>query len=201
MKKLLLAPFAFALFAAVPLHAADIGKPAPDFSLSAGDGKTYSLSDAKGKVVVLEWTNPECPYVVKHYEKGDMQKLQKEATEKGVIWYRVNSGAPGQNGSQTAEEIAAYDKEHNVAATASLLDPKGTAGRSYKAKTTPHMYVINAEGVLVYAGGIDDKRSTKQEDIATSKNYVKQALDEVLADKAVSQPESQPYGCGVKYAK
>lgn len=199
MKTLLLAPFAFALFAAVPLHASEIGKPAPDFSLTGGDGKTHSLADAKGKVVVLEWTNPECPYVVKHYSKGDMQKLQKEAAEKGVVWYRINSGAPGENGSQTAEEIAAYDKEHEVAAAASLLDPKGSVGRSYKAKTTPQMVVINAEGVLVYNGGIDNKRSTKQEDIASSTNYVKQALDEVLAGKAVSQPETQPYGCGVKY--
>lgn len=201
MKKLLFAPLALALFAAPVLNAAEVGKPAPDFTLTGGDGKTYKLSDVKGKVVVLEWTNPACPFVVKFYEKGDMQKYQKEAADKEVVWYRVNSGAPGIEGTQTAEEITAYDKEHNVAAAASLLDPEGTTGKAYAAKTTPHMYIIDKEGVLVYNGGIDSKKSTDQADIATATPYFKAALDEVLEGKPVSNATTQPYGCGVKYKK
>ncbi len=183
------------------LHAAaEVGKAAPDFELKGGDGKTHTLSANKGKVVVLEWTNPECPFVVKFYEPGEMQKLQEKYTGKDVVWYRVNSGAPGKQGAQSAEEIAKYDTEHKVKATASLLDPEGKAGRAYGAKTTPHMYVINKEGVLVYAGGIDDIKSTKAADIAKAKNHVAAAVDEVLEGKAVSTPTSTPYGCGVKYA-
>ncbi len=205
MKTLLLVPFALsALFAVSPvLHAADspaeVGKPAPNFSLPGGDGKTHDLASAKGKTVVLEWTNPECPFVKKYYEKGDMQKLQKDALAKGVVWYRINSGAPGKQGALTAEQVAAYDKGHEVAATASLIDSDGKVGRAYGAKTTPQMFVINPEGMLVYAGAIDDKPTPKQADIAASKNYVTQALDELAAGKPVSHPTSKSYGCGVKY--
>jgi len=202
MKILLLVPFALsALFMAPALRAAEaeVGKPAPNFTLPGGDGKMHELAASKGKIVVLEWTNPDCPFVKKFYEKGDMPKLQKDALSKGVVWYRINSGKPGKQGHQTAQQIAAYDKSHNVAATASLIDADSKVALAYGAKTTPHMYVINAEGVLVYAGGIDDKPSPKQEDIAGAKNYVTQALEEIAAGKPVSHPTSKSYGCGVKY--
>ena len=202
MKTLLLLPFAFsALFAFSPsLHAeAEAGKPAPNFTLPAGDGKSYELAASKGKIVVLEWTNPECPFVKKFYEKGDMPKLQKDALAKGVVWYRINSGATGKQGSQSAEQIAAYDKSHDVAATASLLDADGKVGRAYGAKTTPQMVVINAEGTVVYNGAIDSKNTPKQTDIAGATNYVTQALGELAAGKPVSVSTSKPYGCGVKY--
>jgi len=197
---------AFALSAAFTLSAraaearAEVGKPAPAFTLPGSDGKDHSLADSKGKVVVLEWTNPECPYVVKFYKPGEMQKLQKEITGKDVVWYRINSNAPGKQGSQTPEQLAAYDKSHNVAATASLADPESKVAREYGAKTTPHIFVINAEGTLVYAGGIDDKPTAKSGDIATAHNYLKAAVEETLAGKPVTTSVSKPYGCGVKYA-
>lgn len=201
MKTLLLAPFALSALLAVPaLHAeAEVGKPAPDFTLKAGDGKTYDLAASKGKTIVLEWTNPQCPFVKKYYQQGDMQKLQKDATAKGVVWYRINSGAPGKPGSLSAEQVAAYDKKYEVAATASLLDPEGKVGRAYGAKTTPHLFVINPKGNVVYAGAIDSKPSTDHADIATARHYVTEALEAVAADKPVAVPTSKPYGCSVKY--
>jgi peroxiredoxin len=203
MKTLLLLPFAFsALFAVTPslrAEAAEVGKPAPNFTLPAGDGKSYELAASKGKIVVLEWTNPTCPFVKKFYEKGDMPKLQKDALEKGVVWYRINSSASGKEGNQSAEQIAAYDKSHGVNATASLLDTDGKVGRAYGAKTTPQMVIIDKDGTVVYNGAIDNKKSPKQSDIAGATNYVTQALGELAAGKKVSVPESTPYGCGVKY--
>jgi peroxiredoxin len=178
---------------------AAVGQPAPGFSLTDTAGKTHSLSDYKGKLVVLEWVNYECPFVGKHYGSGNMQKLQKEYTGKGVVWLQVNSSAAGKQGHYTPEKAAALSKEKGAASTAYLLDTAGTVGRAYGAKTTPHMYVIDAKGTLVYAGGIDDKPSTDQADVATAKNHVKAALDETLAGKPVTVSSSAPYGCNVKY--
>lgn len=190
------------LFNTVPLLAqqASVGKPAPDFSLTGGDGKTHSLTEYKGKIVVLEWTNPGCPFVKRWYNTGSMQKLQKEATAQGVVWLRINSGAPGKQGQQSVAEIAAYDRETNVGATASLLDPEGKVGRAYGARTTPDMFVIDSAGTLVYAGGIDNKPSVDPAVLPAAKNYVTDALDEVRAGKPVSVPTAPSYGCSVKYA-
>jgi hypothetical protein len=179
---------------------ATVGQPAPDFTLQGGDGKPHSLSEYKGKFIVLEWTNPQCPFVHKFYDSGTMQKLQKEETAQGVVWIRINSSGVGKEGSQTVADVAPYEQANHVASTVTLLDPDGTVGHTYGARTTPHMFVINPEGKLIYAGGIDDKPSPNQEDIATAKNYVTAALAEAMAGKPVSVPTARPYGCSVKYA-
>jgi peroxiredoxin len=179
---------------------ATVGQSAPNFKLQGADGKSHSLSNYAGKYVVLEWTNPQCPFVRKFYGSNTMQTLQKEETAKGVVWLRINSGAPGQEGSQTPAELASYVKENHVAATASLLDPTGKVGHMYGARNTPQMFVINPQGTLIYAGGIDNKPSTDPQDISTATNYVKAALDESMAGKAVTTATAPPYGCSVKYA-
>ena len=179
---------------------ATIGQPAPNFTLQGADGKTHSLADYKGKFVVLEWTNPQCPFVHKFYDSGTMQALQKKETAQGVVWLRINSSAEGHEGYQTAADLTSYIKDHHVAATQSLLDPDGAVGHSYGARTTPHMFVINSAGVLVYAGGIDNKPSTNPDDIASATNYVTTALSEAMAGKPVTTPTARPYGCSVKYA-
>jgi peroxiredoxin len=179
---------------------ATIGQPAPNFTLTGADGKTHSLADYAGKYVVLEWTNPNCPFVHKFYDSGTMQKLQKEETGKGVVWLRVNSSAEGHDGYQTAADLTAYTTEHHVNATQSLMDPDGKVGHEYGARTTPHMFVINTKGELIYAGGIDSKPSPNPEDIAGATNYVTTALDEAMAGKPVTTPTARPYGCSVKYA-
>jgi peroxiredoxin len=180
---------------------AQVGQTAPNFSLTGGDGKKHSLSDYKGKYVVLEWTNPQCPFVHKFYDSGAMQNLQKEETAKGVVWLRINSSAAGTEGSQTQEAVAAYEKANNVASTETLLDPSGKVGHLYGARNTPQMFVIDPKGDLIYAGGIDDKPSPDAADIPTAKNYVIAALEESMAGKPVSTPTAKPYGCSVKYAK
>jgi len=177
-----------------------IGQPAPNFTLQGADGKSHSLADYKGKFVVLEWTNPNCPFVHKFYDSNTMQGLQKTETAKGVVWLRINSAAEGNDGYQTAAALAAYEKEHNVASTESLLDPDGQVGHMYGARTTPHMFVIDAKGVLIYAGGIDDTPSADPATIATAKNYVTAALDEAMAGNPVTTPTARPYGCHVAYA-
>jgi peroxiredoxin len=179
---------------------ATIGQPAPDFTLQGADGKSHSLADYKGKYVVLEWTNPNCPFVHKFYDSGTMQKLQTTETANGVVWLRVNSSAEGHDGYQTTSDLASYVKDHNVAATASLLDPDGQVGHMYGARTTPHMFVINPQGVLIYAGGIDNAPSPDPATIPTATNYVTAALDEAMAGKPVTTPTARPYGCSVKYA-
>jgi peroxiredoxin len=179
---------------------ATLGQPVPDFSLQGADGKTHALSDYKGKFVVLEWTNPQCPFVRKFYDSGTMQKLQREETAKGVVWLRVNSGAPGHEGAQTPEEATAYEKLHDVASTETLLDPTGQVGHEFHATNTPQMFVIDKTGKLIYAGGIDNKPSTDVADIATATNYVTAALDEAMSGKAVTVSSAPPYGCSVKYA-
>ena len=191
---------AFALTAAMPAQAApEIGKPAPEFTGTDTNGKEVKLSDFKGKIVVLEWTNPECPYVVKHYDSKNMQKLQEEATAKDVVWLSINSSADGKQGNQTGEAANAYMTEKGSKPTARLLDPKGEIGKAYDAKTTPHMFVIDKEGVLVYNGAIDDNDSFKPEDAATAKNYVTAAIEALKAGKPVETSQSKPYGCSVKY--
>ena len=184
------------------VHAdAEIGKPAPAFTLPTCESKSVSLSDFKGKVVVLEWTNYSCPFVVKHYGSGNMQKLQADAAAKGVVWLSICSSAPKQQGHAAPADALKACTERNSAATAYLIDESGETGRAYGAKRTPEMYVINADGILVYKGAIDDKKSVDPADIATAKNLVAAAIDETLAGKPVSTPETEAYGCSVKYAK
>jgi peroxiredoxin len=179
---------------------ATIGQAAPNFTLTGADNKTHSLSDYQGKYVVLEWTNPDCPFVHKFYDSGTMQALQKQWTDKGVAWLRINSGAAGKEGYQDAAALAAYEKDNHVNATESLIDADGQVGRSYGARTTPHMFVIDPKGTLIYAGGIDNHPSPDPESLQGATNYVSQALDESMAGKPVSTPTARPYGCSVKYA-
>ncbi len=178
-----------------------VGQQAPAFTATDSDGKTRSLDEFKGKLIVLEWWNPECPFVGKHYGSGNMQKLQREWTAKGVAWLTVDSSAPGQQGYLTATEAKALMSEKGGAPTAVLLDPAGATGRAYGAKTTPHMFVIDKKGVLAYTGGIDDKPSTDQADVAAAHNHVAAALAELTAGKPVTTKASSPYGCSVKYQR
>jgi len=179
--------------------APQVGQPAPEFTLTDSNGQSHKLSDFKGKFVVLEWLNHGCPFVVKHYESGNMQNLQKEYTGKDVVWLSIVSSAPGKQGHMSPEETNKAKAEKGSAATAVRLDEDGTVGKLYDAKVTPELYVINPAGVLVYSGAIDDKKSTDPADVAGAKNYVKQALDEAMAGKPVSEPSTTAYGCSVKY--
>lgn len=181
------------------LHAAKVGDAAPAFSAVDSNGKAVSLAQFKGKYVVLEWHNHGCPYVKKHYGSGNLPRLQKEWTGKGVIWLAVVSSAPGKEGHVDGPTANANMKQAGAAPTAVLLDPKGELGKLYGAKTTPHMFIVNPQGTLIYGGAIDDKPSTDAGDIATAKNYVTQALTEAMANKPVSVPTTPPYGCSVKY--
>ena len=174
------------------LREPQVGQPAPAFTLTDSDGNSHSLSDFQGKVVVLEWLNHGCPFVVKHYESGNMQKLQKDYTGKGVVWLSIVSSAPGKQGHMSPEDTNKTKAEKGSAATAILIDEDGTVGKLYNAKVTPEMFIINSDGVLVYAGAIDDKKSTDTADIAGAKNYVAQALDEVLAGNPVPKPPRPP---------
>jgi hypothetical protein len=180
-------------------RAARVGERAPDFTATDSNGQTHKLSDYAGKYVVLEWTNRGCPYTRKHYNSGNMQNLQREWTSKGVIWLTVASSAQGEEGYVTADQENAYLKQANASPTAALLDPSGTLGHLYDAKTTPDMYVINPQGILIYEGAIDDRPSSDPSDIRGAKNYVSLALSEAMAGKSVSVAASQPYGCSVKY--
>ena len=181
--------------------AADVaaGAPAQDFSLTDANGHTQSLASYKGKYVVLEWFNPECPFVRKHYGTGNMQALQKEMTIKGVAWLSIDSSAPGKQGHLTPEQARVFQKEENNAATAILLDPEGKVGRLYGAKTTPSMFVINPQGVLIYQGAIDNNPSPDPAVIPNSKNFVKAALDEAMNGRPVTDMATKSYGCSVKY--
>jgi len=185
--------------AAFALEPPPVGSAAPDFSLPDAKGNTQSLSQYKGKYVVLEWFNPECPFVKKHYGSGNMQKLQDQYTSKGVVWLTIDSNAPGTEGSITGEQAQKITGSWKTHQTALLLDPEGKAGRAFGAKNTPHMVVINPEGKIAYEGAIDSKASPNPADIPSSTNYVKAALDESLAGKSVSTPQTKPYGCSVKY--
>lgn len=179
---------------------ASVGQPAPNFTATDTAGKTVKLSDYKGKHVVLEWTNPGCPFVVKHYGSGNMQALQKEFTAKGVIWLSVNSTETGSADYKKPADLAAWMTSQKGTPTATLMDEKGAVGKAYAARTTPHMYIVNPQGVLVYAGGIDSIPSGRVEDIKTATNYVRQGLTEALAGKPITAASTKPYGCSVKYA-
>jgi peroxiredoxin len=181
-------------------HAApEPGKTAPEFSAVDSNGKTVKLSDYRGKTVVLEWTNDGCPYVQKHYSSNNMQMLQKEETAKGIVWLTIVSSAPGEQGYVTGDEANKLTRSRGAAPTAVLLDPEGKIGHLYDARTTPHMFIVNPEGTLVYMGGIDNKPTTNLADIKTAKNYVRAALDSVEAGKPVENAVTRPYGCSVKY--
>lgn len=196
--KFIMAAF-FAVFT-LPAHAAVVvGQAAPNFTAVDSNGKIHNLSDFKGKTVVLEWTNDGCPFVQKHYETHNMQKLQKEYTDKGVIWLSIISSAKGEQGNVTGDEANKLTKERDAHPTAVLLDESGEVGKLYDAKTTPHMFVINPEGILVYKGAIDDNKSADHSTVEGAHNYVAAALDAVEKGEAVATPETQPYGCFVKY--
>jgi peroxiredoxin len=177
----------------------DVGTAAPSFSLKDSNGRGHSLSDFKGKYVVLEWFNPGCPFVKKHYESGNMQKLQQAYTDKKVVWLTIDSSAPGKQGHLTPEEAQKQLAAWNMHPTALLLDADGMVGREYGATNTPNMFVISPDGKLIYKGAIDNKPSADQADIAGATNYVKVALDESMAGKPVATATTRPYGCGVKY--
>lgn len=190
---LLLVPTAQANAAAI------VGKPAPAFDAVDVDGKLIQLDAFKGKYVVLEWVNFGCPFVGKHYGSGNMQELQKKFTEKGVVWLSICSSAPGKQGHVTGDEAKELIAEKEAVPTRFLLDPKGIVGKKYGAKTTPHMFVINPKGILVYNGAIDDRPSTKRADVKDAKNYLTAALESSLAGNKVEIAATQPYGCSVKY--
>jgi len=187
------------LLFALSAYGQNVGEPAPEFQATDSHGQTHKLSEYRGKFVVLEWHNNGCPYTRKHYESGNMERLQKEWTARGVIWFTVISSAPGEQGYVTAQQENDYLTRMNASPTAALLDPQGEVGRLYRAKTTPHMFVINPAGLLIYDGAIDNKPTTDPADIASAKNYVSEALEEAMAGKPVSVPTSRPYGCSVKY--
>jgi glutathione peroxidase-family protein len=178
---------------------AKLNESAPDFKLTDSNGSEHSLSDLAEKIVVLEWINYDCPFVKKHYDSKNMQSLQEKYTEEGIIWLAICSSNKGKQGNFSVEEINKRSKNHDAKFTAYLIDEDGKVGKMYGAKTTPHMYIIDKSGKLVYAGGIDDKATTDVEDIEGSKNYISVALDELLAGKTVSVQSSTPYGCSVKY--
>jgi len=179
---------------------AKVGEAAPGFTSTATTGKGVSLADQRGKIVVLEWTNHDCPYVRKHYESGNMQTLQKEITGQGVIWLTLISSSPGTQGYVTAKQADELTSTRKANPTAVLLDPSGMVGRAYGATNTPHMYVVDKSGLLVYAGAIDDRPTTRPSDVPGAHNYVRAALDDVAAGRPVKTPVTRAYGCTVKYA-
>ncbi|OWQ85165.1 thioredoxin family protein [Roseateles aquatilis] len=188
------------MVAAGVAHAqAQIDQPAPAFSATTADGKTLTLDSLNGKTVVLEWTNHDCPYVKKHYGSGNIPALQKDATGKGVVWLQVISSAPGQQGYVDGPTAIKLNQERGAAPTNTLLDPSGQIGKAYGAQTSPHLFIINPQGVLVYKGGIDSIATAKVDDIAKADPYVKTALRELAAGKKVTQANTRPYGCSIKY--
>lgn len=199
MRLVSLALAAALLVPASALAAPKVGAPAPAFELQDVDGKKRSLAELKGKTVVLEWTNDGCPFVKKHYNSGNMQALQKQAAKDGVVWVIINSSAPGKQGHVDGKGAKALMAKHGAAPAMYLLDPNGEVGKRYGAQTTPHMYVIDAKGTLVYMGAIDDKPTTQLDDVKTATNYVTAALAELKAGKPISKPVTRAYGCSVKY--
>ena len=176
-----------------------IGDAAPAFSLAGADGREHALADYRGRIVVLEWHNPECPFVKKHYAAGNLPRQQADALASGAVWLTINSAAPGKQGELDAANANAWLASQQARPRAYLFDRDGSVGRAYAAKTTPHLYVIDREGMLRYAGGIDSIASADADDIAAAVQYVPQVLAELAAGKAVSVPTSEPYGCSVKY--
>lgn len=177
----------------------EIGKVAPNFTVTDIEGKVYNLSDYRGKVVVLEWVNPECPFVRKHYESGNIPQLQKSTITDGAVWLLINSGHPGAQGDYTPTEVKDWQKKNSSEPTAYFRDQDGAIGRIYGAKTTPHMYVISKEGLLKYNGAIDSIRSSNPKDIAKAENYVISALTALSSGDEIKHPITRPYGCSVKY--
>jgi peroxiredoxin len=186
-------------FAANGAFAASAGQAAPDFTVTDSTGKPVHLADYKGKFVVLEWTNPECPFVRKHYDSANMQSLQKEWGAKDVVWLSVNSTNQSSFEYKSGAQMNSWMRSQGAAQKAVLIDGDSATGRQYAAKTTPHMFVVDPKGQIVYAGAIDDKRSSRPEDVKTANNYVRLALTEAMAGKPVSTPNTTPYGCSVKY--
>jgi peroxiredoxin len=192
---------ALAAASSIAAHAAVTpGQAAPDFSLTGIDGKSYKLSDFRGKHVVMEWFNSECPFVQKHYESGNMQGLQARYMAKGVVWVGINSTSPKHSNYRDAARSQGILKEWKFAPSAFLLDPDGKVGTAYGARTTPHMYIVDPAGKLIYMGGIDDKPSASARDIPGARNHVAAALDQALAGQPVSESSTRPYGCSIKYA-
>jgi peroxiredoxin len=180
--------------------AAKVGEAAPDFTGTGSNGKSIRLSDYRGKYVVLEWHNNGCPFVRKQYNSGNMQRLQKQWTNRGVVWFTILSSAQGKQGYATASEENDFLMKEQAAPTAALLDPSGAIGHLYDAKTSPHMFVINPQGVVIYDGAIDDKPTTDVNDVPGAKNFVSLALEQSMAGKPVETAATRPYGCSVKYA-
>lgn len=190
-----------ALSGAGGVRAAEVqpGKQAPDFTARDTAGKEVKLSSFRGKTVVLEWTNHQCPYTVKHYASGNMQALQKDATGDGVVWLTIVSSAPGTQGYVEAAEADKLTRDRKAEPSAVLLDPEGSVGHLYEAKTTPHMFVVDASGKLIYMGAIDDKPTSNQADIKGARNYVREALDALAEGRPIAVASARPYGCSVKY--
>lgn len=179
--------------------AANLDQPAPAFSAPSADGKTISLDSYRGKTVVLEWTNADCPFVKKHYESGNIPKLQQDATAKGVVWLQVISSAPGKQGYVDGATAIKLNNFRDAKPTATVLDADGKIGKLYGAQTTPHIFIVNPQGQLVYKGGIDSIPSTDQSDIAKADNYVVAALGDLAAGRKIANANTKPYGCSVKY--
>ena len=188
-----------ALGAHLPARAARVGQPAPDFSLPDTGGKAVRLADFRGRFVVLEWTNPGCPFVRKHYESGNMGATQKLARDQGVAWLAINSTETASGDYLEPPRLADWLKQHQGVPTAVLMDPEGTTGRAYDAKTTPHLYIVDPQGMLVYAGGIDSIASARVSDIEKATNHVKAALADIAAKRPIAQAVTKPYGCTIKY--
>jgi len=200
-RSVLLGSLPLVLAPAAAFASADLGAVAPAFSTTDSNGKLWSLAELKGKVVVLETTNHDCPYVGKHYRAGNMQAQQREAAAKGVVWLTVAASAPGEQGYVTASEANAIVARNNAAPSAVLLDPQSRIAHAYGATVTPHMYIVDKAGMLVYKGGIDSIPSANVDDIPKAKQYVRAALDEVLAGKPVTDASTRPYGCNLKYGR
>lgn len=195
----LLALWPAASAGAQQLQMPENGRPAPAFSATDSHGRTRSLAEFRGQWVVLEWWNRDCPYVVKHYRSGNMQRLQRDYTGRGVVWLTIVSSAPGKQGYVTPEQANQTVAEQTAVPTAVLLDPTGVVGRLYGARNTPQMYVINPQGVVLYGGAIDNRPSARLSDIEGAHNYLSAALDEAMAGRPVTTPRTEPYGCTVKY--
>ena len=198
LMKPILATLLFAM-ATTAGAALEIGEPAPGFTGIDTSGKSHALSDFRGKPVILEWTNHDCPYVLKHYNSGNMQQQQQAATGQGAVWLSIISSAPGKQGHVTPAQADALTAERNAAPSAVILDEKGEIGRLYEAKTTPHMYIIDADGKLAYMGGIDSIASANPADIGKATQYVPAALAQVMNGEPVASSVTRPYGCSVKY--
>jgi peroxiredoxin len=191
---------ALLLIPEVAWAAPKVGAPAPVFTSTATTGQNVSLADQKGKVVVLEWTNHDCPYVRKHYDTGNMQQIQKDATGQGIVWWTIISSVPGTQGHVSPAKADDLTKSRNAVPAAVLLDQTGAVGKMYGATNTPHMYVIDKAGTLVYMGAIDDRPTSRRSDVQGAQNYVRAALESVAAGQPVKTPVTRAYGCTVKYS-